>query len=185
MVFLLAGEQVLPLRARQQGTLYRSHTSAQRDGHTSYGPCAQQHTQRRAGPQGAHGRQERVLDSRHRPCQHSHRVEGGRPPQGEGNLQGRPHPRGVPQVRLGMEGGARRNHPPAAPQARRLLRLGPHPLHDGARAHRGRDRHVLLLLQEGHDLQGSAHGQLGPRCPHRHQRRRGGAQGHQEPFLLP
>ena len=42
-----------------------------------------------------------------------------------------------------------------------------------------------FILQEGHDLQGSAHGQLGPRCPHRHQRRRGGAQGHQEPFLLP
>ena len=173
MVFILDGAQVLPLRTRRQGTLHHSHTPAQRDGHTPHGPCAQQHAQRRADTQGQDGRQERLLDSRHRPCQHCHRVQGGRKAQGKGAHQGGHRQGGVPALRMGVEGRARRYHTQAAAQARRLMRLGAHPFHHGAGTHQGRNRHLLLLLPQGHDIQGSKNGQLGSCRSHRDKRRRG------------
>ena len=166
MVRLLAGPQVFPFRTQREGTLHDRDPAAQRDGHPAHGSRPEQYPERRPHPQRPHARQECVLGAGNGPRFHRHRIQGGRETQGHGHLQGGHRPRGVPQARLGMEGGARRHHPAAAPQAGLLLRLGPHPLHDGTGSFRGGYQHLRVFLPQRMDLQGRPDGELGPRGPH-------------------
>ena len=64
----------------------------------------------------------------------------------KGHRKGVAHARGVPPLRLGVEREIRRRDPQAAAQAGRLVRLGPHVLHDGRSPHGERPARLLRPL---------------------------------------
>ena len=92
----------------------------------------------------------------------------------------------VPGAGVGVEGGVRRHHHPAAQAARRVMRLVARALHHGRGPVARRAQGVRHALQRRPDLQGQAAGQLGPEAADRDLRPRGAAgRGQGPPLALP
>ena len=173
MVCLLVEKRALQVEARWSRTLHRSHPAPQRHRYSAHGAHVEQHDTRHSRTPGPHGGQERLLGTRHRPRLDCHRSQSGEQTRRPGYQEERPHPRGVPQICLGVERGARRHHPQAAAEAGCLVRLGPHRLHHGRGSLQERAEGICRPLQQGAHLPRRAHGQLGPQGTHRPLRRRG------------
>ena len=185
MVRLLDRTPPVPLGTRSARTLYDRHSAPQRDGHAPHGAHAQQHVAGRAGAPRPHVGQERLLGPRHGPRVDRHGGQGRGDAPRTGHREVAAHARGVPPLRLGVEGEVRRRDPQATAQAGRLVRLGAHVLHDGRDAHRERHPRLLRPLRQGEDLPRRADGELGPRGENGAFGRRGGLQGVARQTLLP
>ena len=92
---------------------------------------------------------ERLLGAGHGPRVDRHRGQGRGDAPRKGHREVVAHARGVPPLRLGVEGEVRRRDPQAAAQAGRLVRLGAHLLHDGRHPHRKRLRVFCDLYDKG------------------------------------
>ena len=185
MVRLLGAARTVPLRTRCARTLYGRHSAAQRDGDAPHGPYAQQYVAGRADPPCPHVGQKRLLGAGHGPRVDRHRSQGGSDAARKGHRKVVAHARGVPPPRLGMEGEIRRRDSQTAAQAGRLVRLGPHVLHDGRSPHGERSARLLRPLRERQDLPRRKDGQLGPRGADGPLGRGGGLQGVARQALLP
>ena len=185
MVRLLDRPGDFPLGTRPAGTLHDRHSAPQRDGHAPHGAHAQQHAAGRTRPPCADVREERLLGAGHGPRVDRHGGQGGGDAPRAGHRKGVAHARGIPPLRLGMEGEIRRRDPQAVAQAGRLVRLGPHLLHDGRGPHGERPARLLRPLRERQDLPRRADGQLGPRGADGPVGRGGRLQGVARQALLP
>ena len=185
MVRLLDRTAYFPLGTRPAGTLHDRHPSPQRDGHAPHGAHAQQHAAGRAGAPRPHVGKERLLGAGHGPRVDRHRSQGGGDAARKGHRKVVAHARGVPPPRLGMEGEIRRRDSQTAAQTGRLVRLGPHVLHDGRSPHGERSARLLRPLRERQDLPRRKDGQLGPRGADGPLGRGGGLQGVARQALLP
>ena len=185
MVRLLDRTAYFPLGTRPAGTLHDRHPSPQRDGHAPHGAHAQQHVAGRTGAPRPHVGKERLLGAGHGPRVDRHRSQGGGDAARKGHRKVVAHARGVPPPRLGMEGEIRRRDSQTAAQTGRLVRLGPHVLHDGRSPHGERSARLLRPLRERQDLPRRKDGQLGPRGADGPLGRGGGLQGVARQALLP
>ena len=153
--------------------------ATQRDGRAHAGARAEQHHPGHPGAQGAHGGQGGALAAGHGPRRHRHPERRREDPAQGGRDQAsrRPRARGARGQDLGMEGEVRRHHPAPAPRAGGVVRLVPHPVHDGPGLLAVRAGRVRGPVPQGPHLPRQAHGELVPGVPHGVVGRGGGHEG--------
>ncbi len=159
-------------QAPRRGVLHRP-AAAQRHGCLAHGPRLQRHAAGHPRALAPDARLRHALAGGHRPCRDRH-ADGRRARACQGRDEPRrARPRGVHRARLGAEGALGGRHPRPAEAPRRVLRLGPHRLHDGRGLPARRDEGVRGPLRRRQDLPRQAPGELGSAVRDRDQRPRG------------